>query len=83
MIKAEEIRHDVYEQIKKDNRIDFSDINVQILGGTVVLSGTVKTFDEIEGAEAAAYKAQGVITVENELKIKYKPQTEIRREKKE
>ena len=81
MIKAEEIRNDVYFQIRKDERIDLSDIQVEVMGGTVHLSGTVRTFDEIEGAEAAAYKAQGVTTVENELKIRFKPNTEIRRER--
>ncbi|MCF8228469.1 MAG: BON domain-containing protein [Bacteroidales bacterium] len=83
MIKAEEIRKDVVDQIKQDERINLSDIEVIVMGGDVELNGTVEDFEQIEGAEAAAYKAQGVVTVINNLKIRYKPNTIIREDKKE
>ncbi|MDZ7741601.1 MAG: BON domain-containing protein [Bacteroidota bacterium] len=82
MIKAEEIRKDVIDQIRQDDRIRLDDIEVIVMGGNVELNGNVDDFKQIEGAEAAAYKAQGVVSVVNNLKINYKPHTIIREEKK-
>jgi osmotically-inducible protein OsmY len=65
----EEIRADVSSQLFWDNRIDDSDIAVDVADGRVVLSGTVPSFSDRWEAEDDAWSIPGVRSVDNRLKV--------------
>lgn len=48
---------------------DMDEINIQVAGATVQLSGTVGSLFQKEEAERIAYKTPGVIKVVNHLKV--------------
>ena len=48
---------------------DVDDIEIQVAGATVQLSGTVGSIFQKEEAEKIAYKTPGVIKVVNHLKV--------------
>ena len=61
----EVIRRDVYAQLSWDNRIDESNITVEVADSRVILSGTVPTYPNLMQAERDAYEIPGVKSVEN------------------
>ena len=50
-------------------RIDSNDVQVDVVGNTVVLSGTVSSYAEREEIEQAATMAPGVVRVDDRLRI--------------
>ena len=66
---------DVKEKIKKaferSAELDANNITVLTDGYTVTLQGKVHSIKEKEDAESAAYRAPGVYSVKNELKVQY------------
>ncbi len=67
--RPEEIRADVSSQLFWDNRIDESNINVDVFEGKVILSGTVPTYSDRWQAEEDAYSISGVRYVDNRLTV--------------
>lgn len=67
--RSEEIRAEVSSQLFWDNRIDESNINVDVSGGRVILSGTVPTYSDRRQAEEDAYLISGVRYVDNRLTV--------------
>jgi osmotically-inducible protein OsmY len=63
------IQEDVCDRLTDDDRIDASDIRVQIDSDTVILSGTVRSRDEKRRAEDLAESISGVRDVENRLHV--------------
>jgi hypothetical protein len=63
------IREDVCDRLTDDERIDASDIRVQIDSDTVILSGTVRSREEKRRAEDLAESITGVRDVENRLHV--------------
>lgn len=59
----EDIRADVRSQLSSDSRLNDAHIRVEVSGGTVVLSGTVPTCSDRQGAEEDAYAIPGVRSV--------------------
>jgi osmotically-inducible protein OsmY len=68
---SREIGGDVSSQLFWDNRIDASDIGVNVTDGKVVLTGTVPACSDRSQAEEDAYSIAGVSFVDNRLAVSY------------
>jgi osmotically-inducible protein OsmY len=72
-VKSAPIRNEVKSQIvaalKRNAEVDAQRINVAIQGNKVILSGTAGSIFEKIAAERAAWKAAGVGSVENEIRV--------------
>jgi osmotically-inducible protein OsmY len=64
-----EIKRKIEEAFRRSAEIDASRITVEAHGGEVVLRGTVRSWAERAVAERAAFKAPGVVKVDNRLTI--------------
>jgi osmotically-inducible protein OsmY len=67
----EAIRLDVIDQLKWDTRVDTSNIEVEVSGGTVKLTGTVSSFHTREIAGMDALNVKGVNYLENDLTVQH------------
>jgi len=67
--RSEDIRADVSSQLFWDNRIDDSNIDVDVTEGRVILSGTVPSYSDRWQAEEDAYSISGVRYVDNRLRV--------------
>jgi osmotically-inducible protein OsmY len=65
------VRRAIENELKRSVEIDPLAIRVDVRGGTVALSGTVRSCAEREAAERAASHAQGVTEVKNQIEISY------------
>lgn len=72
------LKKELYDQVEKELlekalqrhwAFDMDEINIQVSGATVQLSGTVDSLFQKEEAERIAYKTPGVIKVINHLKV--------------
>jgi osmotically-inducible protein OsmY len=61
----------VIDQLSWDDTVDANDINVEVLGKTVTLNGTVPSYRTRETAEKDAMRVSGIHHVENMLKVKF------------
>lgn len=68
-ITAADIRSKIKAAFDRSATIDAGKINADVVGNTVTLTGTVRSFAEKEDAEVAAWAAPGVIKVDNRLEI--------------
>ena len=66
----ERIREDVCERLTMDHDVDASDLEVQVSGATVTLSGTVHDLMEKRRAEDIAESVLGVKDVQNQIRIR-------------
>ena len=64
-----QIRRDVLEELTWVPDVDESDIDVQVSGGIVTLSGSVPGYNDRHHAECAARRVKGVTGVANEIKV--------------
>lgn len=69
----EEIKKDIIEQLYWDSRVDAAGLNVEVINGRVVLSGTVPTYTARVAAEADAMSIPGVKLIENNIAVTYRP----------
>ena len=65
----ERIREDVNEALTRHRDVDASEVDVQVTGGEVTLTGTVSSRYEKRAAEDCAWNVTGVRDVHNHLKI--------------
>ncbi|WP_291287482.1 BON domain-containing protein [Flavobacterium sp.] len=72
------LKRELYDQVEKELlekalqrhwAFDMDEINIQVAGATVQLSGTVGSLFQKEEAERIAYKTPGIIKVVNHLKV--------------
>jgi len=69
----EQIKLSVVDQLKWDSRVDISDIDVAVSGGTVKLKGSVPSYRMREIAARDVLDVDGVTYLANELKVQYNP----------
>lgn len=74
-----EINHDVCQELADDVGLDARDIGVEVKGGQVTLTGTVRHCADAQRAEAHACAVLGVTLVRNELQAKESPAPETGR----
>ena len=65
----ERIREDAYDRLTDDDRVDATNIQVQMEGDDVVLTGSVHSREEKRRAEDLVERVSGVRNVQNRLRI--------------
>ena len=70
----EELKNSIIENIKKNNDINSSKIEVSVNNSTVILKGVVETYKERRLTGQAAWNVSGVSKVLNDLQVT-KPET--------
>ena len=65
----ERIREDAYDRLTDDDRVDASNIQVQMEGDDVVLTGSVHSREEKRRAEDLVERVSGVQNVQNRLRV--------------
>jgi osmotically-inducible protein OsmY len=70
----EEIQHDIRRQWEYNNRVDASDLEVEVSNGRATLSGAAPSYPALEAAETDARVIPGVRSVENRMAVR--PPTE-------
>lgn len=65
----EEIENAINEQLVWDNRVDSTDVNVEVTDGQVTLLGTVSSYTAQKAAGQNALDIGGVISVDNKLVV--------------
>lgn len=68
-VSAYEVSTKIKDSLRRNAEVEADRIAVEAKDGTVVLRGTVRSFAEREEAEAAAWRAPGVRTVEDKLTV--------------
>ncbi|TFG13440.1 BON domain-containing protein [Candidatus Thorarchaeota archaeon] len=72
MTRTEEsLKKRVVDQLYWDDRVDASDISVEVHGSTVKLSGNVPSYRAREDAVLDAWTIDGVSAVENEIEVEF------------
>ena len=64
-----EIEQKIKAALQRSATIDAAKITADVLGGKVILRGTVRSYAERDDAEVAARNAPGISSVENKLEI--------------
>lgn len=67
------IREDVCDRLADDDYVDASDIQVQVTGNEVVLSGHVRSREQKRRAEDVVERVSGVRHVENRIRVEVQP----------
>lgn len=67
----EQIKRDVVDQLYWDNRVDASDVTVEVSNGTVTLRGTVPSYFAATSALNDAWAVLGVTDVRNHVTVRY------------
>lgn len=73
IFQDEQIKSSVVDQLKWDSRVDISDIDVTVSGGTVKLEGSVPSYRMRETAAMDVLDVNGVTYLVNELKVHHSP----------
>ena len=64
-----EIKAKIEQAFERNGQLDADRISVESLGGRIILSGTVSSWLERHEAENAAWRAPGVIEVDNKIEV--------------
>jgi len=69
MASATDVQHKIKSALTRHADIEASKVTVSVVNGTVTLSGTVESMDEMDRVEDAAWTAPGVSKVIDNLRI--------------
>lgn len=69
MSDQEQIRNNIIEELRWDPRVEVKDIEIKMENGTVILTGTVKSFNEKRAAEQDIRTLKNVTAVKNKLEV--------------
>jgi osmotically-inducible protein OsmY len=72
----ERIKDDIHEELIRHERIDASDVEVQVKDGEVTLTGQVSSRQDKRVAEELAEKVLGVHDVQNQLRVRSQQQSQ-------
>lgn len=73
-IEPFDIKNRITKAFERSAELDAKNINIEVQGSTVKLTGTVHSIKEKEDARRAAFFAPGVTKVENNLKVSFYPE---------
>jgi osmotically-inducible protein OsmY len=68
---ASDIRHAIQKAFRRNAKLDANGIQVETTNGTVLLTGTVRSWSEHDAALAAAWSAPGVSQVQDNVTVTY------------
>jgi osmotically-inducible protein OsmY len=63
----DQIGRSIRDQLRWDNQVDATDVTVEVVGGQVILIGTVPSYSAKLAAKSDALMIRGVVSVENDL----------------
>jgi osmotically-inducible protein OsmY len=64
-----QIQGDVIAELAWDDRIEETDVGVEVDGGVVTLTGTVDSYAKRQAAQEAAHRVSGVLDVANDIAV--------------
>ncbi|PZO36137.1 MAG: hypothetical protein DCF19_22160 [Pseudanabaena frigida] len=70
-LKATDITSDIRDAFKRNALLDANKIRVETTGNNVTLHGKVRNYAELDEAERVAWRAPGVHSVDNQLKVEW------------
>lgn len=70
-----QIRQDIFKEFEWDARVGAYGIGITVDNGTVTLDGTVETYGRRHAALQAAARVDGVVAVNNQLRVGSTSQT--------
>ncbi len=68
---SEDIKKDIIDQLYWDNRVDASDVNVDVREGHVTLMGSVPSFLAQQSALDDAWIVEGVVGIDNQIDVQF------------
>jgi osmotically-inducible protein OsmY len=68
---AGDVKTSIARALERDAKIEASNVGVETLNGTAILTGTVRSWAEHDSAMAAAWAAPGVTNVDDRLNVRY------------
>jgi osmotically-inducible protein OsmY len=64
-----QIQQDVLRELKWDPRLEETDVEVEVNGGVVTLTGTVSSYAKRMAGQEAARRVAGVLDIANEIQV--------------
>jgi osmotically-inducible protein OsmY len=68
---SEDIKRDIIDQLYWDNRVDASDVTVDVQEGHVTLMGSVPSYLAQQSALDDAWIVEGVVSIDNEIDVDF------------
>ena len=70
-VRASAVKDEIEKALVRHAKVDAGTVKVAVDGGTVTLSGSVRSWSEKNEAGTAAWKAQGVNAVKNDIAVAF------------
>ena len=68
---SEQLKQNVVNHLCRQERVDASDVKVEVIGSQVILTGSVPTFDAKKAAFEAVLTVPGVNSIKNDISVQY------------